>query len=462
MQQHNSSKPISRRQLGRMTAATGCAAILGSLTQCISDSKPMPNIIWIVGEDMGPDLGCYGTPLVHTPNLDRIAAEGMRFTNCYTTAPVCSASRSAIATGMYQTSIDAQNQRSHRKDGYSPPSPIRILSHYLRDLGYFTSNVRPVDFEYKARGKDDFNFQAENIWDGMMWTERQPGQPFFAQINFQEPHRGPSWERAAKQKQRIDPDQVTLPPWYPDIPELREEWAWYLDAVNLLDVYTGDVIKRLEQEGHWDDENTIIMFFGDNGRCELRGKQFLYDAGIQVPLMVRWPGHIQPGTVNDDLISGIDFAPTFLNLAGMTPPDHMHGQVFLGPDAAPPREYIIAARDRVDEAVDRIRCVRTKNYKYIRNYMPEVPYLLAQEYREKHYPSFHIMKRLYAEGKLTPEQAAFAAPTKPEEELYDLVNDPNELRNLEKSAEHQPVLEELRALLDQWDRETDDKGRIPG
>lgn len=450
----------SRRQFGRMAGALGATAFLGaSITRTNASTRP-PNILWIIGEDMGPDLGCYGTPLVRTPNLDRLAAGGMRFTHCFTTAPVCSASRSAIATGVYQTSIDAQDQRSHRDDGYSPPPPIRILSRYFRDMGYYTSNVRPVEFQYARRGKDDFNFQIDDIWDGLLWTERRPGQPFFAQVNFQEPHRGPAWERAARRVHHVDPGLVTLPPWYPDVPELRREWAAYLDSVNLLDSYVGDVIRRLEREGLWDDDNTIIMFFGDNGRCELRGKQFLYDAGIHVPLLIRWPGHIVPGSVNEELVSGIDFAPTMLRVCGMEPPAHMHGRVFLGPDADPAPEYIVAARDRVDEAVDCMRCVRTRQHKYIRNYMPEVPYLQAQAYREKMYPSFHIMKRLYTEGRLTPLQAAFAAPTKPVEELYDLEMDPYEMHNLAGNPDHQAVLREMRGILDRWIRKTGDQGRI--
>jgi N-sulfoglucosamine sulfohydrolase len=444
----------------RFLQQAGTAAALSSVLQCAATAKEQPNVMWIYGEDMCADLGCYGTPLVSTPNLDRIAAEGARYTNCFTAAPVCSASRSGIITGMYQTSIDAHNHRSHRDDGYHLPPHVRLIPDYFRDMGYYCTNVRPVDYEYKAGGKTDWNFKLDHkVWDGVDWADRAPGQPFYAQVNFQEPHRGPAWARAAQQEERINPDDVELPAWYADHPAIREDYALYLDAVNLLDKYTGHVMQRLEEEGVLD--NTILIFFGDNGRCMFRGKQFLYDSGIHVPMMVRWPGHIEPGTVVDDFVNTIDLGPTCLQLCGMEPPEHMEGQVFLGPDADAPREYIVAARDRCDETVDYMRCVRDDRYKYIKNYMPERPWSQPNNYKETSYPPYPLMRKMYEAGELTPGQAQFFLPEKPAEELFDIQADPNEFNNLANDPAHRQALELMRGRLDQWIAETGDRGQIP-
>ncbi|MBX6312153.1 MAG: sulfatase [Isosphaeraceae bacterium] len=440
------------------------AAALGPLRGAAADEPPAqadrPNILWIIGEDMGPELGCYGYPLVRTPNLDRLASQGARFTRAFTTAPVCSPSRSALITGMYQTTIGAHNHRGHRNDGYKLPDGVEPITAYFRRAGYFTANVTTPAPGLKVPGKTDFNFNAGKVFDGTDWSQRRPGQPFYAQVNFTEPHRGPAWPSARRQlKELVDPAKVELPPYYPDDPIVRDDWANYLDAINLLDEKVGKVLKRLEDEGL--TENTVVFFLGDNGQCHVRGKQFLYDGGIHIPLLVRWPGRIPPGTVRDDLISAIDISATSLKLAGIDPPKHMQGRVFLGPNADPPRTMIFAARDRCDETVDRIRCVRTARYKYIRNFYPDRPYTQPNKYKETQYPALAVMKRLYAEGKLTPEQALFMQPRRPAEELYDLESDPHEVHNLAGSAEHAAVLAKLRKALDDWMVETNDQGAIP-
>jgi N-sulfoglucosamine sulfohydrolase len=421
-----------------------------------------PNILWIIGEDMGPDLSCYGDPAVKTPNLDRLAGDGARYTRAFTTAPVCSASRSALITGMYQTTIGAHHHRSHREDGYRLPEGVRPITDYLREAGYYTANVTRPAPGLKTAGKTDFNFTAKGVFDGSDWSLRKPGQPFFAQVSFVEPHREkPSdvWQRTRSMTSHVDPKQIALPPCYPDLPQVREDWAGYLDSIMILDEHVGRVLKRLDDEGLAD--NTVVFFFGDNGQCHVRGKQFLYDAGIHIPLLVRWPGHIKPGTVNDDLTSAIDISATSLALAGVTLPASMQGQAFLGPKASPPRDKIFAARDRCDETEDRIRCVRTDRYKYIRNFFPDRAYTQPNNYKERSYPVLPLMRQLFAEGKLTPEQAAFMQPTRPKEELYDLEKDPNELHNLAGASEQQPRLRELRTTLDQWIAQTNDQGRFP-
>lgn len=432
-------------------------AAAGPLTAA-DQAKARPNVLWILGDDLGPDLGCYGTPLVRTPNLDRLASEGIRYTRCFTSAPVCSPSRSAWNTGVYQTRIDAQNHRSHRGDGYRLPEGVKLVSQRFHDAGYFTANVTTAASGVRASGKTDFNFLAEQPFDGTDWSQRAPGQPFYAQINFMEPHRGPAWPAARKQAELVDPTKVKLPAYYPDHPVARDDWANYLDAVHLLDTKVGAVLDRLEREGL--AKNTIVVFFGDNGRCHVRDKQWLYEGGLHVPLIVRWPGgSVKPGAVQTGMVSAIDISATSLALAGLEVPKGLDGQPFLGPNAKT-RTEIFGARDRCDETVDRIRSVRTERYKLIRNYYPDRPYTQKNAYKERQYPVLNLMKQLHAEGKLTREQELFMAPRRPAEELYDLQADPDEIHNLAAAPEHRKTLKELEARLDRWIAETHDRGAI--
>lgn len=426
--------------------------VFGSIQPSLAaESAPSrrPNILWIIADDLGVELGCYGTPLMRTPNIDRLAQEGARFTRCFTTAPVCSPSRSALMTGMYQTAINAHDHRSMT----TLPPGVATITDYFRQAGYFTANLRKIGPGLESRAKTDFNFQVEKAFDGDNFDELKARQPFFAEIQFVEPHRG-SWKPGESLDYRVDPAKVELPPYYPDDPVVRKDWAGYLDTIDYLDTKVAKVLKRLEEDGL--AENTIVFFFGDNGRCHVRDKQWLYEGGLHIPLIVRWPGHIKPGTVRDDLISAIDISATSLKLAGVSLPKNMQGQVFLGPEAKT-RKYIFGARDRCDETVDRIRSVRDGRYKYIRNFMPERPYTQPNAYKTRAYPALAVMKRLHAEGKLTPEQELFMAPHKPDEELYDLKNDPHELHNLVQSEMNLKNLKELRAALQKWMAECDDR-----
>jgi N-sulfoglucosamine sulfohydrolase len=425
----------------------GLATATLALPSCLrAEAKPKqrPNILWLISEDTSPDMACYGNPIVKTPNFDRLASQGIRFTNAFATGPVCSASRSAFMTGMYQTTIGCHHHRSHRRDNYQLPEPVKVISEYFRQDGYYTSNL----------GKTDFNFKADKPFDGKDWSGRKPGQPFFAVHNFGLTHR--KFKRDPENP--IDPDKVKAPPYYPDHPIMRRDWADYLESLQVLDRQVGEVLKQLDDEGLSD--NTIVFYFGDHGRPHLWDKQWLYEGGIRVPLMVRWPKHFKAGTVCDDLVSMIDFAPTCLTLAGIEAPSHIQGWDFLGKQDKR-REFIFAARDRCDGTVDRIRCVRTKRYKYIRNFMPERPYMQFNSYKTHSYPTVALMQVLHKQGKLTPAQARFVAPTKPREEWYDLQVDPFELNNLADQADPPGILDKLRKRLDQWMVETDDKGRFP-
>ncbi len=436
------------------TASSIPAFLMASSQFSHAASSERPNILWIIGEDLCPDLGCYGNDLVHTPHIDRLAGEGVRFVNAFTTSPVCSASRSAFMTGMYQTSIDTHNHRSHRRDGYQLPDGVNVITEYFRDAGYFTANITKLQQGVNGTGKTDWNFNAKNPFDGNDWDQLKENQPFYAQINFSEAHRTFQNDK----EHPINPDEVTVPPYYPDHPIAREDWSQYLETLNHLDRKVGAVLTRLEEDGLAD--NTIVVFMGDHGRCHVRGKQWLYEGGIHIPLIIRWPEKIKAGQVNDNLISAIDISATSLHFAGIDPPEHMEGQVFWGPNAEE-RRYIIAARDRCDETVDRIRCVRTKRFKYIRNYHPERPYLQLNRYKEKQYPVLRLMRRLHEQGELTPEQEKLMADRRPKEELYDLRSDPHELYNLADNARYNRVLNRMRSILNNWIHETGDHGVIP-
>src|ERR1043166_838237 len=454
-----------------------------------------PNILWLVAEDFGQHLGCYGTKEVSSPNLDRLAREGVRYTRFFTTAPVCSPSRSAFMTGMYQTSIGTHNHRSHRDDGFTLPPGVRVLTDWLRDAGYFTANVRelPDPIKFKGVGKTDWNFSYdrrsnvsreggegnEGLKDGTVsisssppsrpsrdiplpfdsdkWADLKLHQPFYAQINFQETH------RTFKAPKHADPAKVEIPPYYPDHPVTRADWAEYLASATELDRKCGVVLRQLEKDVLAD--NTIVIFFGDNGQAHVRGKQFCYEEGFLVPLIIRWPKGIplpknfKRGTVNSNLIEAIDLAPTMLDIAGQPKPLKIQGEIFLGEHTAPPKQYVFGARDRCDETVFRFRTVRDARYRYIRNFTPERPFLQPNKYKEKQYPVWNLIKELTAQGKLTPVQAVLAAPTMPSEELYDLEKDPWETNNLAKSWVGQPTLIKLRGVLEKWIEDTNDQGK---
>ncbi|MBM3727723.1 MAG: sulfatase [Acidobacteria bacterium] len=421
------------------------------------DRKDRPNILWLLGDDLGPQLGCYGNKLVRTPNADSLAAGGARFTHCFTTAPVCSPSRSAWNTGVYQTTSGTHNHRSHRKDGYPLPAGIRLISHRLHDAGYFTANVQQPAPGVRIPGKTDFNFAAEKPFDGTHWNQRAKGQPFFAQVNLTAPHKGPVWPEARKKRDLVRPADVELPPYYPDHPVVRDEIANYLDAVSYWDHQVGLVLDGLRAENLMD--NTAIFVFGDNGRCLLRGKQWLYDPGTHIPLIVHWPGRVKAGAVRRDPVLSLDITATALEIAGIERPALFHGQSLL--TAPTPRTQIFTARDRCDMTVDRIRAVREGGHKLIRNFLPDRPYTQFNEYIAKSYPTQSIIRELHAAGKLTPVQAQWMAARRPELELYDLKADPHEVRNLAADPRHAATRDRLLAALNGWIVETKDQGERP-
>lgn len=424
-----------------------------------------PNVLYVILEDTGPNFACYGEQLVQTPNIDRFASQGIRFTHAYSAAPVCSASRTALMTGRYQANVGGHNHRTW--DWHKPTlqAPVKHVSEWFRDAGYYTCNLQPPPGQRKpsngaaGSGKTDVNFflnspEKEKFFEGRDWNQRKPGQPFFAHITIVETHKGIGWTMARKQpkSELVDPEKLKLASYYPDSPIVRDEYANYLDAVHLSDGFFGQLLKRLEDEGLAD--NTVILVSSDHGPL-FRGKQFLYDGGTHVPLMVRFPGGRFAGTVDDRFVSGIDIAPTLLGFAGIRPPEGaMQGQDIFGP-AYRPRTHVFTARDRMDTSIDRMRAVRTKQFKYIRNYLPGVPYMQHNAYKEDNYPTWNLVKEWAKQGKLTKEQASFASIDKPIEELFDIQSDPDEVRNLASSPSHRDTLKQLRALVDGFVAEND-------
>lgn len=407
--------------------------------------------------------GFYGDPIARTPHIDRLAAEGTRYDNAFTSAPSCCPSRSGFMTGVWQIALGAHHQRPVNKPRL--PSHIHVITHYFKQAGYFTANLRNVANRPYAKvgtGKDDFGFKPhpEDAWDSSRWEDLKRHQPFYAQLSIFNTHRAWDWYRCAAIKRfQVDPNTVRVPPFYPDVPIVRQDFADYYASIHALDESVGLILERLAKDGL--AKNTIVMFIGDHGRPMLRGKQFLYEQGLRIPMILRWPGRIAAGSVVDELISALDFGPTFLAMAGITPPSHMQGRVFWGPQRDAPRDYVFAARDRVDEAVDRIRCVRDHRYKYIRNLMPDMPYAQPQIYREEHYPTRRPLLEMFGLGQLNDVQARFFQPTKPKEELYDLSRDPWEIHTLVDDPNYASELARLRAVLDQRLDKSRDYGAEP-
>ena len=448
----------------RLTLALVLAlGVLVHLPGC-AEAPSRPNILWIIVDDMSANLSSYGETLIETPHLDELAANGVRFTNAYVTAPVCSPNRSAFITGMYQTSIGAHHHRSGRGElKINLPDGVRPVPELFQEAGYYTAVTRWPNGDRSALGKTDYNFEWDSaMYDGADWSERPEGQPFFAQIQLPGgKHRGASLESFDRISSRIedllgsrtDPATVELPPYYPDNEVIRRDWAAYLDSVRLTDTFVGDAVQRLKEEG--DYENTVVLFMTDHGISHARGKQFLYDEGLHVPLIIAGPG-IPLGQVREDLVEHIDIAALSLGLAGIEIPEHMQARDILAEDYAE-RTAVFSARDRCDETIDHIRALRTTRYKYIRNFLPARPHLQPNRYKDAK-AIIKTLRRAHAEGTLDKTQQLLFSPSRAPEELYDVAEDPFEIRNLADDPEHKDRLEELRAQMDRWIEETGDRG----
>jgi arylsulfatase A-like enzyme len=441
------------------------ALLLAPLAALAAANAPVPpakpNILWIIMDDVGAELPCYGETKIQTPSMHRLVREGTRFDRAFLTASVCSPSRSAMITGMYQTTIGAHHHRSGRgTEKIHLPTGVDPVPALFQRAGYYTCNGG-YPAKGKRLGKTDYNFEWDPaVYDGSDWAGRKPGQPFFAQIQLwggKCRNDDGRWYRDEAPKALgtlTKPEDVTLPPHYPRDPVLLEDWAQYLDCIRLCDKQVGEILQRLEAEGILDQ--TIVILMGDNGISHARGKQFLYDEGIRTPFIVRGPG-ITRGSVRTDLIEHIDMPATSLAWAGLPVPSWMQGRDVFAKDYQR-RDAVFAARDRCGETVDRIRSVRTERFKYIRHFHPQRPLLQPNDYKDSK-PILQRLRELHAQGKLSDlqEQTLFS-PARSAEEFYDVQADPFEVRNLAGDPRFRSTLEGLRARLDRWMAETRDCG----
>jgi N-sulfoglucosamine sulfohydrolase len=419
-------------------------------------SQEKPNILWISTEDHNPAIGAYGDDYAHTPNIDRLAEEGILYRNAFVSSPICSPARSAIITGMHATSLGTQHLRSE----IDIPDFIKTLPEIMMEHGYYTSN----------NVKTDYNFDPTGRWnessDTAHWRNRPSNdQPFFSVFNIMTPHEMPAnvydqhyFERL---EERRNPDEAVLPPFFPDTPEMRTIWARYYDLISATDLEMQDILNQLEEDGL--AEETIVFFWSDHGFGLPRYKRWLYTTGLEAALIIHIPpkfrhlAGLPPGTETKELITFIDLAPTVLSLAGIETPGYMEGQPFLGQFKAEPRTHFVAHRDRADDVYDMARAVRTERFMYIRNYMPHLPYIQDALIFGEHKRSSVELDRARAEGLLPKHGEAMYRPRQPEE-LYDVQADPFELNNLAGNPEYSFVREEMRLLLNEWVLETRDTG----
>ncbi len=439
----------------------GAASLIAANTASQQPQK-QPNILWISTEDLSPHFGCYGDKVARTPNIDRLASQGIRFTNVFTTAAISAPCRAGIITGMYQTSIGCMHMRttSYRRGVDNPieftavpPHYVKAFTEYMRVAGYYCTNNSKTDYQF---AKDPV---PASIWDecsrnATYMNRSDKSQPFFAVFNYLGTHESQDWDLS---KVKTDPESVQVPPYYPDNEIIRKNIAKMYDNIASLDSVVGVILNELEKEGELD--NTIIFFWGDHGDGLPRAKRWLYDSGLNIPLIIKFPDKYRAGTVDDRLISSIDLGPTVLSLAGVTVPVHMQGIPFLGKQTGSQRDAVFAARDRVDESYDMIRSVRTKNYLYIRNYYPNEPFPIWVPYL-CNMPIYKEMLRLDAEGKLTGPQKSWMAYSRPPEELYDVKADPFQINNLVNDPKLKTVLEDLRKRHKEWTIETSDMGHL--
>lgn len=449
----------------------GVLVISGALNSCSPkplESKP-PNILWIYLEDTSPLLGCYGNTLVSTPNIDSLAFKGMRFTNAIMPAPVCSASRSSIITGIMSTTLGTHNHHSSRTEEsaiYLPDS-IKTIPELFKESGYFTFN----------NGKDDYNFIYDRIdlysqdykyhplygksGERLNISDLKSSTPFFGQIQLYGGKEIFSSTFKERVKAPVDRSKIDLPSYLPSHPAIIEEYANHLDAIQITDEKVGDIIQKLRENDLLN--NTIVFFFSDHGMRLTRHKQFLYDGGIQVPLIIAdftESMTIPSNTKNSDLISGIDLGTSSLALAGIEIPNYMEGRDIFD-SSEEPREFVISTRDRCDFTIDRIRSVRSKTFKYIRNFKTDRPYAQLTYMDVDEVEFVEVMKQLHAENKLDAVQDRFFLNERPAEELYDLNNDPFEINNLARDPQYSEVVSEYSDVLNQWIIQTDDKGQYP-
>jgi len=446
----------------------------GTLTSCqekkaeIRDQLPeRPNILWITCEDISPYLGSYGNAYAHTPNLDALAAKGIRYTHAYANAPVCAVARSAILTGMHSTTIGTHQMRSRPQ----LPSEIPAYSKIFRDAGYYTTNNVKTDYN------SSFEYILSEIWDESSgrahYRNRAEGQPFFAVFNITVTHESQLAtdriehyvrEGSIPAQPRVNPRELTLPPYHPDLPEVRQDWARFHDLITLMDRMSGELLQELEEEGLAD--NTIVFFYSDHGGMLARSKRYIYNVGTQVPLIIHLPekwrhlSRVKPGGTDSRLVSFVDLAPTVLSIAGLDVPEIMQGTIFLGPDTGKKPDLTYFYRDRMSERYDFSRAVTDGRYYFVRHFNPHRPEGRDSRYGPRMHAGWRAWEMAYEQGLCNEVQSQFFQP-KNAAVLFDTRNDPWHINNLAEERSHHGRVKRLSDALDQWMIENRDIGLIP-
>ncbi|WP_233199100.1 MULTISPECIES: sulfatase-like hydrolase/transferase [Pirellulaceae] len=414
----------------------------------------LPNILWITSEDNGPELGCYGDKYADSPNIDSIAAKGMKYKRAWSNAPVCAPARTTIISGIYPPALGAEHMRSQTV----LPEGVHMFPYYLHEAGYYCTN----------NSKEDYNLAKEGtVWDESSgkahWRNRNDGQPFFAVFNFTTSHE--SQLRKRPHTPVHDPAGVRVPAYHPDTPEVRRDWAQYYDKITEMDKQVGQVLAQLKKDGL--EEDTIIFYYGDHGSGMPRSKRWPYDSGLHVPMIVHVPEKFKKlapkeyevGGTSERLVSFVDLAPTVLSLAGIEPKEWMQGDAFMGQYETLPPKYMFGFRGRMDERYDMVRSVTDGRFVYIRNYMPHKIYGQHIDYMFQT-PTTQVWKKMYDAGELNDAQSHFWEE-KPAEELYDLESDPDEVNNLAGDAKYAEQHQELKNALYKWQAKIRDIGFLP-
>lgn len=449
---------------------SGCAAVSAGLLAVgarAAAKKDRPNILWITSEDNSPYLGCYGDKLAHTPNLDKLASEGVRYRNAFANVPVCSAARSTLITGMHASSLGLHNHRSKVRI----PDSFEPYPFYMRQAGYYCTNNSKTDYNYLHSDgqKSAWNESSRKAH----YKNRPAGQPFFAIFNTTLSHEGQLTEKTVENrrkqgvlppKPRVAPEDVQLPPYHADTPTVRRDWSVYYDNITLMDKEVGRLLEELESEGLAED--TIVFYYADHGGALPRGKRNIHDSGTRVPFIIRFPkkwSHLAPAKVGgwvEDPVSFVDFPAAVFSLMGVPIPKHFEGHAFLGPKAGKPQDHVYLFRGRMDERYDTVRAIRDRQFRYIRNYSPHRPWGQQYSYPFRVMPSMGSWYEAFRKGQCNPVQARYWQP-KPSEELYDTAADPFEVKNLADDPKYSKRLATMRKKLDSDIVRMRDTGLIP-
>ena len=432
-------------------------AVAANIYAATKSELKQPNILCVVCEDISPYLGCYGDKVANTPNLDKLGEQSIRFNHMYCTVGVSAPARASLITGMYPTSIGANQMRNYVPGdhvNYFPeglhsyevvlPDGVKCFTEYMRQAGYYCTNNAKTDYQFAPplTAWDECSSKAH-------WRNRPEGMPFFAVFNIFTTHESQIWERADKPLV-VDPSKTVLPPYYPDDPVVRRDMAILYSNIHEMDREAQILIDQVKEAGLWD--NTIIIFYSDNGGPMPRGKRALYESGTLVPFMIRFPDGYRKGEVENQLCSFVDVPATILSIANIKPPQYMQGKAFLGRYQQPARRYVYGARDRFDELVDKMGYVRDERYRYIRNYKPEIANYLPLIYPMK-MPMMRRMVELWKKDSLNAIQKLWFNAPRPKEEFYDVQNDPHEINNLINNPAYIKEIDRLRNAYLRWDKD---------